>query len=75
MRTTVDIPDATYAELKIRAAREGRPVKELILLGVEAALRPPSRTRKKKYKLPVIESKEPGRLNLTNEMIDELLFP
>jgi hypothetical protein len=75
MRTTVDIPDTTYAELKARAAREGRSVKELILIGVQTVLQPERTPRRKKYKLPVIESKQPGRLNLTNEMINELLFP
>jgi len=34
MRTSVDIPDALYRELKSKAAREKRSVKELILRGV-----------------------------------------
>ena len=39
MRTTVDIPDPLYRELKGKAASEGRSVKELILRGVEQELK------------------------------------
>ena len=35
VRTTVDIPDPLYRELKGKAANEGRSVKEVILRGVE----------------------------------------
>jgi hypothetical protein len=38
MRTTVDIPDPTYRQLKAKAAVRGCSVKELILRGVEAEL-------------------------------------
>ena len=30
MRTTIDLPDPLYRELKARAALEGRPVKDLM---------------------------------------------
>ncbi len=39
VRTTVDILDALYRELKSKAAREKRSVKELILRAVEVELR------------------------------------
>ena len=38
MRTTVDIPDSLYRDLKTKAAGEGRSVRELILRGVEVEL-------------------------------------
>jgi hypothetical protein len=80
MRTTVDIPDPLYRELKSKAAMEGRSVKELILRGVEGELRPPSkskeRTSRQKIRLPILKSKEPGTLNLDNERIFDLIgFP
>jgi hypothetical protein len=81
MRTTVDIPDALYRELKGKAAREGRSVKELILRSVEGELRPsakPGSAKKKrtKVRLPILKSKEPGTLNLDNERIFDLIgFP
>lgn len=76
MRTTVDIPDPIYRQLKSRAALQGCSVKELILRGVRAELNGGS-SEKPGYrvKLPLIESKRPGSLKLTNKKINELLFP
>ena len=75
MRTTVDIPDSTYRELKAKAVRRGCSVKQLILESVRNELRPRSR-RKGRVKLPLVHSKEPGTLRLTNEQIYETIpFP
>jgi hypothetical protein len=76
MRTTVDIPDTVYRELKGKAAREGRSVKELILRGVESelSLRKPSGHRR--ITEPLIPSKEPGTLDIDNEGIFKVIpFP
>lgn len=75
MRTTVDIPDATYRKLKARAASEGRSVKSLLLEFVEGNLRAKPKKHRKPIHLPVIRSKEPGTLVLDNDKIAELLFP
>ena len=76
MRTTVDIPDPLYRELKTKAAREGTTVKELILRSVEAKLVEPKRKRPKRIVLPIIKSKRPGTLYLDNAKIAELVpFP
>lgn len=75
MRTTVDIPDALYRELKKKAAHEGQTVKELVLRGVELQLRA---TKKKtaRRQPPVIESDSPGSLDLDNAKIYEIIpFP
>jgi hypothetical protein len=73
MRTTVDIPDATYRKLKSKAAQRGCSVKELILRGVkkELALAGPRR----RVRLPIVPSKRPGKLQITNAQIDDLLLP
>jgi hypothetical protein len=76
MRITVDIPDSLYQELKTKAAREKRPVKELILRGVEneVALRKAKKTRR--VIVPLIRSKQPGTLEINNKKINDLLsFP
>jgi hypothetical protein len=52
MRTTVDIPDSLYRDLKGRAASEGCSVKELILRGVEAELHFNPRKRGRRVSLP-----------------------
>lgn len=76
MRTTVDIPDPVYRQLKSKAARRGCSVKDLILRGVEAELtggiRKPVGTR---ITAPLIKSKRPGWLKLDNKIINEILFP
>lgn len=76
MRTTVDIPDALYRELKTKAAREKRSVKELILRGVEGELRSATKKQKRRIKLPLIHSKCPGTLDIDNDKIYDLIsFP
>jgi hypothetical protein len=75
MRTTVDIPDPLYRELKGKAAREGQSVKELILRGVERELKNRGR-RTRRVSLPIVPSKRPGSLELDNAKIFEIIpFP
>jgi hypothetical protein len=75
VRTTIDIPDSTYRKLKSKAAAQGRSVKELILEGVEREFQHESRL-KKRINLPIVRSKEPGILDLTNEEIYGIIpFP
>jgi hypothetical protein len=76
MRTTVDIPDPIYRRLKARAAQQGRSVKELVLHGVEIELNGENpRKAQGRVALPLIRSKRPGWLKLTNKAIDEILLP
>ena len=76
MRTTVDIPDTLYRELKSKAAGEKRSVKELILRGVEVELRPRSKKRTRRVSFPLVPSKKPGTLDIDNAKIFELIpFP
>jgi hypothetical protein len=78
MRTTVDIPDLIYRELRIHAATEGTTIREIILESVQEKLR----NRKTKMKpegrarFPVIRSKNPGSLSLGEEGVYEYIpFP
>jgi hypothetical protein len=74
VRTTVDIPDGTYRRLKSKAAQQGCSVKELILRGVEKEL---VLTRaRRRVRLPIVRSKEPGTLRISNkEIYDIVPFP
>lgn len=75
MRTTVDIPDPVYRALKKKAAHEGSTVKKLVLRGVELELRS-SAPKRGRRQPPVIESDEPGTLDLDNAKIYEIIpFP
>ncbi len=76
MRTTVDIPDPVYRRLKSRAASEGSSAKELILRGVNHVLKRSPRKSRRRIKLPIIRSKQPGTLELDNDKIFEIIsFP
>lgn len=76
MRTTVDIPDPVYRRLKSRAATEGSSAKELILRGVRKVLQESRRKSRKRIKLPIVRSKQPGTLELNNDKIFEIIsFP
>jgi hypothetical protein len=72
MRTTVDIPDETYRDLKIKAAYEGKPVRQIVLRGIQRELAGAEEKPVRKLQLPLIHSSHPGTLELTNEQIDEL---
>jgi hypothetical protein len=78
MRTTVDIPDPLYREIKIRAASEGTTVREIILEGVAERLRTGRAAAKQddRPRFPVIRSSRPGSLVIDNEAIYDLIdFP
>jgi hypothetical protein len=76
MRTTVDIPDSLYRDLKSKAAGEGRSVKELILRGVEIELQLTPKRRRRLVSLPLVRSKQPGTVALDNAKIFEIIpFP
>ena len=75
MRTTIDIPDPTYRELKSKAAKQGCSVKQIILRSVQKELGAGT-VNTGRIKLPIIESKRPGWLRLTNKKIYEAIpFP
>ncbi len=76
MRTTVDIPDPLYSELKTKAVAEGRSVKEMILRGVEGELKRNRKGRGRRVSLPLIRSKHAGSIRLNNAKIFEIIpFP
>ncbi|HEY3628554.1 MAG TPA: hypothetical protein VGL00_19860 [Terracidiphilus sp.] len=74
MRTTVDIPDEIYRELKIKAAREGTALRQIVLRGIERELRPgEEQPERRKFQIPLIRSNHPGTLHISNEQIDDIL--
>jgi len=73
VRTTIDIPDPIYRELKARAARQGLTVKEIILSGVQKEMQDPS-PKKHRVRLPLIHGKGTRKINFTSAQVDEILF-
>jgi plasmid stability protein len=75
MRTTVDIPDGLYRQLKSRAAREGSSTRALILRGVKQVLKPARRQVGVPVSLPIVPSKRPSTVVLDNAAIYDIAFP
>jgi hypothetical protein len=75
MRTTLDIPDPIYRELKSEAALEGRSVKELVLSRITRSPHDSPESRRK-IQFPAIKAKKPGSLKLGAEGVYEYIpFP
>ena len=75
MRTTVDIPDRLYRQLKARAAREGSSTRALILKGVKAVLKSERPKPGAPVVLPIVRSNRPGTVALDNAAIYDIAFP
>jgi metal-responsive CopG/Arc/MetJ family transcriptional regulator len=74
VRTTVDLPDELFRELKVLAVQRGTSLRELLRTAVEHELARAQRpTKPYRVRFPVLNSKEPGKLNLTNADIEDLL--
>jgi len=73
MRTTVDLPDPLFRQVKSVAALRGSTLKEFIQDALQQAVTSDRRTRRRKVTLPLIRSKQPGTLCLTNADIENHL--
>ena len=74
MRTTVDLTDETYRELKVPAVRRGATLKQLVRDAVDKELRSArSAGPRRRLKFPLLDSQEPGSLHLSNADIEDLL--
>ncbi|MBZ5618498.1 MAG: ribbon-helix-helix protein, CopG family [Acidobacteriia bacterium] len=73
MRTTIDLPDPVFRELKAVAARRGTSLKQIIRLAVEEEIRKAERPAGRRLKFPILSSRQPGVLNLTNAEIEDIL--
>jgi plasmid stability protein len=75
VRTTVEIPDGMYRQLKSRAAREGSSTRALILRGVQNVLKSERRKAGPLVSLPIVRSKRPGSVALDDATIYDIAFP
>ncbi len=73
MRTTVDLPAPLFRQMKATAALRGISIKDLVSAAVESEIAREESTEEYSVKLPLIRSKRPGTLHLTNAEIDNLL--
>lgn len=71
MRTTVDLPDPLFRQVKSVAALRGSTLKEFIQDALQQAVTSGRRVRRHRVTLPLIRSKHPGTLRLTNAEIED----
>ena len=74
MRTTIDLPDSLFRKTKAVAALRGSSMKDLIVQALERELAtsgPPS--KRKRVKLPIIQSHRGKKIDLTGFDFDDLL--
>lgn len=77
MRTTLDLPDPLFRDLKIQAAREGVPLKELLQRFVERGLyeRPAPLPKPVRSPLPEpLPSRGGPPVSFTNAEIEEMFL-
>jgi hypothetical protein len=62
MRTTLDLPDPLFREVKTRAVQQGVKLKDLLASYIKAGLRAPQTTtpRKNLHQLPIAWERVPG---------------
>jgi hypothetical protein len=77
MRTTIDIPDETYKNIKRLAVEENTTVRQIVLDGLQMAVQKRmAQTPPRRMRFPVIRSSRPGTLDIDNEKIYDLIgFP
>jgi metal-responsive CopG/Arc/MetJ family transcriptional regulator len=74
VRTTVDLPDELFRALQALAVQRGTSLRELLRTAVEHELARARRPKKPyRVRFPVLNSKEPGKLDLTNAGIEDFL--
>jgi hypothetical protein len=73
MRTTVDLPDPVFRQMKARAALRGITLREFILEAVQKAMANKTASKEPRAEPPLIRSKRPGAVSLTNAQVEDLL--
>lgn len=73
MRTTIELPDPLFRQMKAAAALQGSTIKDFVAYAVRRAIKEPAAERRMEVDLPLIRSDKPGTLKLTNADIEDLL--
>jgi hypothetical protein len=73
MRTTIDLPDDLFRQVKSKAALRGETLKEFVQAAIEKEISTEAPKKSFRVKFPLIKSKKPKTLSLTNAEIENLL--
>lgn len=78
MKTTLDLPEELVREMKIRAAKEGRKLREVATEIIQKGLASPERMNKtgkgRRVKFPILKCESPAIRQFTPEELDEILY-
>jgi len=76
MKTTIELPDELFRRLKMRAAEEGRTMKDLLTELVRGSLASKSIRWKKAKPLPIIKGGRPAKRGeeMTPDRVAEILW-
>jgi hypothetical protein len=72
VRTTVDIPDELFRDLKLKSAREGVTLNQLIVKALESQVRRAHGRKPRRIRVPLIRCKSKKPIALTNAEIEAL---
>ena len=73
MRTTIDLPNDLFSQVKSRAALRGETLKEFVQSAIEKEISIEAPASSFRVKLPLIKSRQPKSLSLTTAEIENLL--
>ena len=74
MRTTIDISDTLFRQVKAASALKGVSLKEFISAAIEHELETQKiRLENRKVSLPLVPSKHPGSLKIDSDIIAKFL--
>ena len=73
MRSTVDLPDPLFRQVKANAALRGITLRDFFLSAVQRELANREVPQRRRVEPPLIRSRRPGKVALTNAQIEDLL--
>jgi hypothetical protein len=73
VRTTVDLPDELFRDLKLKSVREGVTLKRLIVTALESQVHQVPARKPRRIRGPLIHCKSKKPIALTNAEIEDLL--
>jgi hypothetical protein len=75
MRTTFDLPDELFRQVKASAAAQGIKLREFVTAALENALLKRSDSRlRKRVKLPLVKAAGTARISLSRKQLDASLW-
>jgi hypothetical protein len=73
MRTTIDLPDDLFRQVKSKAALRGETSKEIVQAAIKKEIFTEAPKNPFRLKFPLIKSKNPKTLSVTSGKIENLL--